>query len=377
MASVESSPDFEQASQLCEINGKVAYLFKEIMGKVFVRFGDKTYGPYNSATFTHPFKGGIAYCAQEKAKWAVFVDGKKASAEYDDLAAPILELDGHPVFTARTKDGWSIIKDNQVLAGPYPLIVQIRKHNNAIVTAVRKTDGKMCLITVSTDGKVAEGQSYLKISSPIVVNNKLVYGANKGEDTQVVVYDNQEVAVYEEIGRLMELKGKLVVTARKSEHEWVVSYDGREHGPYSLIGLVTHVGGKLIHAAMDLEDPKWHIYIDGVKQASSSSQGIGWLTEINGELGYVSLSKNQWCQVHLGDKLMGNEYLSVKLLTHFETKPVFAAAFGKEVQRWKVSIAGEEVTPEFTDILALVPIKDELFALAVKATLRHVVLKIK
>jgi len=369
MANIEVIGTYEQASHLCTINNKISYLYKEVMGSIYVVYGDQKYGPYESATFTAEFSNGIAYCAQVDGLWSVYVNGDQMTNGYTDLALPLLEQDGKPVVKAHTAEGWVIIQGKEKIAGPFPHIKFIKYVEGRLHYGVRKENGKFVLIS---DG--SEGQEYTGISTPIRVNNKIVFGAKKDSGVQVLNYDGQEIAAVEEIGRIMNASNKLVYTAKKAEKEWHVIYDNKDYGPYRMVGPIIEYDGGIAYTGTD--GVNWNIYLNGEKQDQPTSRGIGTLTLIDGKLSFVHLNKRGWCFVRIGGKDLPKEYVSVKHLKEWKGNPVFAAAEGDKVLNWRVSLNGLQVGDPYKDILALEPHGDTLYALCIKPNLRADLLKI-
>ena len=116
MTEFSVSDEFEAVSHLQNVNQKLAYLYKEVLGKIFVKYGDLTYGPYQSAIFLERFNEGIVYCAQENGKWSVMVDGKKQSQDFSDIYSPIKEFKGKPLFFAQTNEGRFLYNGEERLA---------------------------------------------------------------------------------------------------------------------------------------------------------------------------------------------------------------------------------------------------------------------
>jgi len=377
MVTISESVEYEQASNLSIINDGLAYLYKEVMGKVFVKYGDNTFGPYAQATMLQAYGDGIAYFASEEKTWAVYVDGKKVSYDYPDCAAPIIQVDGHPTFSIKDNEGWKIISNKKVIAGPYPAINRLISHDNGVLCAIRKPDQKMCLLSIKNNEKT-EGPNYNKIGSPVIFKNKVVYPIQKSDEVQMIVYDGQELTPYLEIGRVEVIKNKLVYTAKKAESEWVIVVDQKEYGNYPMIGLFTYNDDDIAYVANDPKTLGWDVYQKGelLYDFAMRCAGIGWLTHIKNELSYIYLNKKQWCSIRIGKEDLEKEYLGAKMIVDFDGKPAFAASLGREVPRWKVSIDEVEVTGEYADILALEAHKETLYALAVKNNRRSVVITI-
>ncbi len=341
---IEQETDYDEISDLSEINGKLTYLAKENREyggcDTFIVYGGEEVGKeYYRVSDPVEVNGKLAYLAKENSEYGgydtfIVYGGEEVGKEYFRVVSPPKEINGKLAYIAEEEEYVSekgrkefIVYDGERVTEGYYKIGCLKEVGGKLTYLIAQEVNNESKDFVIWGGEKEGGYWDIGCSDIMEIGGKLVYTAverREGNFVDFIVYGGEE-KMYDTIIYPTEVNGKLAYWARNGNTEFIV-YDGEivSEG-YTDVHHPTEINGKLTYTAGD-------IIVYGGKEVGGEYDGVRSPKEINGKLTYLAEEAGPSFKKFIvyGGKKVGGEYDKISSPTEINGKMVYGGVIGND-----------------------------------------------